>query len=195
MYNEEYIDGTTPIRDSSGLIPNHISNKGELDEWEAANIIKATRKYLTGKNSFRADIEWLKKIHKDMFDETWEWAGKFRDSNVGIGIDWQNIREQAKALIDDVKYWEKEKNDLSILEQSIRLHHRLVKIHPFQNGNGRHARLVADSFLLSHDQKLPTWPNFKLIKENNLRNKYISALQAADSGNYKLLEKFTKDLL
>lgn len=191
----EYIDGATPIDDTSGLIPTHIRTKAELDEWEAANVLKATRKYLMGRNKFRADIEWLKKVHKDMLDDAWEWAGKFRDSNVGIGVDWILIPEQIKNLLEDVKFWDKGESGLTIFEQSIRIHHRLVRTHPFKNGNGRHARLIADIFLKSHDEKLPNWPDFKLIKEKNMRDKYIKALKEADKGKYKLLEEFTMSLL
>jgi len=190
----EYVDGATPLDDTSGLIPTHIHTKAELDEWEAANILKAARKYLMGRSKFRADIEWLKRVHKDMLDDTWEWAGKYRDSNVGIGVDWTLIPEQIKNLVEDVKFWDKGKSGLTTFEQSIRIHHRLVRIHPFKNGNGRHARLIADIFLRLHSEKLPKWPDFKLIKEKNMRDKYIKALKEADKGNHKLLEEFTKRL-
>jgi len=191
----EYIDGATPLDDVSDLIPTHINTKAELDEWEVANILKATHKYLSGSNTFRADIEWLKKVHKVMLDDTWEWAGKFRDSNVGIGVDWTLIPEHIKNLVDDVKFWDKGRSGLTAFEQSVRIHHRLVRIHPFKNGNGRHARLIADIFLRSHSEKLPTWPDFKLIKEKNMREKYINALKEADKGNYGMLEGFTEALL
>jgi len=190
----EYIDGATPIDDPSGLIPN-LYTKAELDEWEAANILKATRKYLSGRNKFRADIEWLKKVHKEMFDDTWEWAGKYRDSNVGIGVDWPLIPEKVKNLVDDIKFWGNDNSGLTLFQQGIRIHYRLVGIHPFKNGNGRHARLIADIFLRAHNEKLPNWPDFKLIKEKNMRDEYIRALREADKGNYKTLEEYTKDLV
>ena len=79
--------------------------------------------------------------------------------------------------------------------QSGRIHHRLVKIHPFVNGNGRHARLVADIFLFDRNQKLPTWPDKALIEEGNIRKQYISALEAADKGDYRLIENFTAKLI
>jgi Fic-DOC domain mobile mystery protein B len=190
----EHVDGATPIEDASGLIPE-LYTKAELDEWEAVNILKAIRKYLSGKGKFRADIERLKKVHKDMFDDTWKWAGKFRDSNVGIGVDWPLIPEKVKNLIDDIKFWGNDSSGLTVFEQSIRIHHRLVSIHPFKNGNGRHARLMADIFLRAHNEKLPDWPDFKLIKENNMRDEYIKALKEADRGNYDFLEGFTKQLM
>lgn len=190
------VPGATPIDDISGLIPTHITTRSELNEWEAANILKAARKYLTAKKRGKISVDWLKKVHTDMFDETWKWAGKWRRSNFNIGADWRSVPEQTKILIDDVTYWGKKmKNAPGILEQSVRVHHRLVKIHPFVNGNGRHARLVADIFLFNRDHKLPTWPDEALIKESDIRKQYLSALQAADEGNYQPLEKLTADLI
>lgn len=191
----ENVPDATPIDDISDLIPTHITMRSELNEWEAANILKAVNKYLTAKKRWIINIDWLKKVHKDMFDETWRWAGKFRQSNFNLGADWHSIPEQMKMLIDDIAHWEKTKDAPGIFEQSVRIHHRLVKIHPFVNGNGRHARLVSDIFLFDRDHKLPTWPGKALIEESNIRKQYIWALQAADKGNYKLLEKFTADLM
>lgn len=190
----EDIPGATPIDDLSGLIPTHLTTRSELNEWEAANILKAARKYLGAKKLWAYDTAWLKMVHKDMFDETWGWAGRFRENPLNIGIDWHNIPEQIKLLADDLAYWQKGKN-FDIFEQSVRLHHRLVKVHAFINGNGRHARLVSDIYLFNHDHKLPLWPDKKLIIKGNIREKYVRTLQAADKGDYKLLEEFTKKLI
>lgn len=191
----ENVPGATPVDDVSDLIPTHITTRSELNEWEAANILKAVQKYLTAKKSRTLDVAWLKKVHKDMFDETWKWAGKFRQKNYNPGIDWHNIPDQVKILVDDIAHWEKEQRSMDALEQSIRIHHRLVKIHPFVNGNGRHARLVTDIYLFDRGHKLPTWPDKALIEESDIRKRYILALQEADKGNYKPLEKFTADLI
>lgn len=187
------LDGATPVDDISGLIPTHILTKTELNEWEAANILKATKKYLAKRKPIEISVEWLKKVHKDMFDETWQWAGQLRRKNFNIGLDWHLIPEQLKLLVDDISYWQK-RNDPVMFEQSLRLHHRLVKIHPFVNGNGRHARLVSDIFLFSHGCDLPRWPEAKLIDETRIRQRYIDALRSADKGDYKPLEKFTRSL-
>jgi Fic-DOC domain mobile mystery protein B len=191
----EPIEGATPIDDISGLIPTHITTKAELDEWESANILKAVRKYLTSAKKQAITIEWLKKVHKDMFDDTWKWAGKFRTKSTNVGVDPHRIREEIKKLVDDINFLKKDKNGMSLFEQSVRVHHRLVFIHPFENGNGRHARLVADIFLSSHGEKLPSWPDEELIKRTNVRTRYIKALQDADQGNYKPLEDLTKSLI
>ncbi|MBU0686523.1 MAG: mobile mystery protein B [Candidatus Margulisbacteria bacterium] len=191
----ENVPGATPVDDISGLIPTHITTHSELNEWEAANILKAAKKYLTVKRYAPISINWLKKVHKDMFDETWSWAGKLRQSNFNLGIDWHSLQEQMKMLVDDITHFAKMDNAPGIFEQSVRIHHRLVKIHPFINGNGRHARLVADIYLFSHGHKLPIWPDKALIQESDARKRYISALQAADKGNYNPLEVFTAELI
>jgi fido (protein-threonine AMPylation protein) len=125
----ENAPGATPIDDLSELIPAHITTRSELNEWEAANILKAAKKYLIAKKPRLISLDWLKKVHKDMFDETWQWAGKFRRSNFNLGTDWHLIPEQMKILIDDIIHWEKTEDAPDIFEQSVRLHHRLVKIH------------------------------------------------------------------
>ncbi len=167
----------------------------ELNEWEATNIYEAMKKHLTERKNITINVEWLKKVHKDMFDKTWTWAGTTRKSNLNIGVDSTIIQMELKKLVDDMLYWGGPHAIMSVLEQSIRIHHRLVKIHPFVNGNGRHARLVSDIFLFSRSHKLPNWPNNDLIKESNIRNKYIEALKDADKGSYGSLEDFTASLL
>jgi len=191
----EPIEGNTPIDDISGLIPTHITTKAELDEWEAANILKAVRKYLISGKKSVITVEGLKKVHKDMFDDTWEWAGKFRVKSTNVGVDPHHIREEIKKLVDDIDFWKKDKDGINLFEQSVRIHHRLVYIHPFENGNGRHARLVADIFLSSHGKKLPSWPDAQLIKKTDIRARYIKALKEADKGDYKPLEDLTRSLM
>ena len=190
----ETIPGATPIEDVSDLIPTHIVTRSELNEWEAANILKATRKYLGTRKPQQIGLELIKKVHQEMFDETWAWAGKLRQRNFNLGTDWHRIQEKLKILCEDILFWQKQQ-DLDPLEQSVRIHHRLVAIHPFVNGNGRHARLIADIFLFWRNYQLPNWPNNQLIEKTDIRGKYIEALKAADRGDYHPLEKFTKDLM
>jgi Fic-DOC domain mobile mystery protein B len=190
----EDVPGATPIGDISDLIPSHITTRSELNEWEAANILKAVKKYLSEKQGISIDIPWLKRVHKDMFDESWKWAGKFRQKNLSLGIEWHNINNETKKLVDDIAYWKQTKL-LSIFAQSVRIHHRLVQIHPFVNGNGRHARLVSDIFLFNNSSPLPKWPTNELIERSDVRDRYITALKDADSGMYTTLERFTAELM
>ena len=188
-------ENATPVEDVSGLIPTHITTKEQLNEWEVNNILKAAERYLTKRVQRIITVDFIKKVHKDMFDDTWEWAGQFRKRDLSIGIDWHKIQIEVKKLADDIEFWRKGKSDLNIFEQSVRMHHRLVKIHPFLNGNGRHARMIADIFLFSCGHKMPIWPSHEIISSTDIRKRYISALNKADKNDYRPLEKFTKEML
>ena len=188
-------ENATPVEDASGLIPTHITTKEQLNEWEVNNILKAAERYLTKRLKRIITVDFIKKVHKDMFDDTWEWAGQFRKRYLSIGVDWHKIQVEVKKLADDIEFWGKGKSDLNIFEQSIRIHHRLVKIHPFLNGNGRHARMIADIFLYSCRHKMPIWPSHEIISSTDIRKRYINVLNKADKNDYRPLEKFTKEML
>lgn len=187
-------EGSTPITDISGLIPEHIITQAQLNEWEKNNIITAQQKYLGRRRSRSFDTGFFRQVHCDMFDGTWDWAGKFRTCNYNLGVDFHQVPAEIKKLVDDVKYWLANKT-FCILEQSVRLHHRLVHIHAFPNGNGRHARLVQDIFLFNNDHPLPGWPSQDIINKTSIRKDYIDCLRSADKNDYKPLLKFIKTLL
>lgn len=185
--------GATSLSDASGLIPKHITTQEELNEWEQRNVLKASREFLT---SLRHRKEWLnpkfiKTVHFEMFNETWEWAGHFRKSNMNIGAPWYQIDEEIKKLCDDIKIWpcvtEKE-----IKESAIRLHHHLTVIHPFPDGNGRHARLMANIFLYYYKYPIFLWGNCPLYKKDLARKEYLKALKEADRGDLFALIKFAE---
>jgi len=155
----EYAPGATPLDpdEAAGLIPKHITTQSQLNEWEQVNILEA-EKWVSQKNFYLDDIvtpDFIKKLHKRMFDSTWSWAGTFRKTNKNIGIDWPMVSINLRRLMDDVRY-QIENKTYSMNEFITRFHYRLVEIHPFANGNGRHARLMADIILLSQGhQRLP----------------------------------------
>jgi Fic-DOC domain mobile mystery protein B len=187
-------EGSTPIDDVSGLIPEHISVKKELDEWETENILAAVRKHLSRKTRFEFTAENIKRLHRDMFDRTWKWAGQFRQKDFNIGMPAAMIPVEIKKLADDVKYWSDQKV-FDIFGQSIRIHHRLVMIHPFENGNGRHARLISDIILHNAGAPMPKWPEKEIVENTGIRKEYIDALKKADNGDYKPLENFTRNMI
>ena len=186
--------GSTPVADISGLIPAHIRLKSELDEWEAENILLAVRKYLYKKKTFRFDETSIKKLHKDMFGATWKWAGQFRKAELNMGAPPAMIAVEIKKLVDDAEYWEESKA-FGVLTRSVMIHHRLVKVHAFLNGNGRHARLLSDIILHNAGHAMPSWPNAEMVEKTEVREKYIRALKKADSGDYGPLTGFTKGLI
>jgi len=191
----DYPEGATPIDDDElvDLIPVHITLQSELNEWEQKNILEAI-KILDAKEVSYPEIlsfQYILKVHFLMFDKTWKWAGKTRKSMKNIGVDVTQIFEMTKYLCDDVKYWIENKT-YSNDETGARFHHRLVKIHLFPNGNGRHARLITDILMRCSGKSIFTWGNKDLYHEGEVRNKYISALKEADNNIYKSLIEFVR---
>ncbi len=188
------IEGATPLEQEEidDLLLDHITTREELNRWEFENIHKA-EEWLSkhkGKELFTNDFICL--LHKKMFSDIWKLAGKFRKSNKNIGIDKHEIEVDLKKLCDDALAWIEFKT-FSPDEFVTRFHHRLVYIHPFTNGNGRHARLFADLILKKIFKEKPfSWGNISLIEDGETRKKYIDALRAADSHDYSLLLDFVR---
>ena len=180
--------------EKEGLIIKSITTRQDLDEFEQQNIEKAID--WTLRKRFRVSKilseKFVCKLHKKMFDETWAWAGEFRRTNKNIGVDKYRIGTELGILLSDCKYW-LENCVFSPDEISIRLKHRMVKIHPFTNGNGRHSRLLAD-IMAQHVFNRPvfTWGSQKIDSTNRLRSKYLQALFQADRENYGPLIEFAR---
>jgi len=190
----DYPEGATPLdsNEIEGLIPTHITTKAELDRWEQDNINEALAWIEDRKPKDILNEPFIKSLHRRMFCDVWKWAGKFRQSDKNIGVPWHRISIDLKLLCDDAKYWI-ENQTFPDDEIAARFHHRLVFIHLFPNGNGRHARLIADILLEYVFNKSPlTWGKADLIKSGDDRNKYIESLIAADSGEYGLLLEFVR---
>jgi len=189
-------EGATPITDYSGLKPKWVHTKQDLNRVEAENILEAQRKLLRHTDNNPTNwfgIKELRKIHQTMFGNVWDWAGIYRKSHTSIGIRPSLIPSQLAAFCIEVQSWSKYPVELTFIEMSARIHHQLVFIHPFENGNGRFSRFVSDRFLLSWRCSHPNWPS-NLNKTNSDRKKYIQALKNADKGNYDLLIKLMKHL-
>lgn len=181
--------GATPLDDLSDLIPD-IVTRSQLNTVEAENILQAMDRHLRRrKNPKRPWMteRYMCRVHRDMFGRVWKWAGRFRDTEVNIGMAPHLIREEVQKLCDDVAFWDLQKKPMSVLERAIRIHHRLAYIHPFKNGNGRHARLIADIYLLSHGYPLPEWPDSDITGKGGTRDDYLTAMRAADNGNFSPL--------
>lgn len=186
--------GATPLdkNEIEGLIPTHITSRDELDRWEQENINEALAWVDSHKIKNILNESFMKRLHKRMFGNVWKWAGTFRQSDKNIGISWHMISSELKNLCDDVRYWIDNKT-FGADEIAARFHHRLVKIHLFPNGNGRHARLMADILLDRIFGRTPfTWGNANLVKRGDDRKRYIASLAAADRGDYDLLLKFVR---
>jgi Fic-DOC domain mobile mystery protein B len=194
--NLDYINGQTPVDEDEkeGLLIETISTRNELDEFEQLNIEEAVQ-WVLGKN-FKASAIFAEKficdLHRRMYGHVWKWAGEFRKSNKNLGVDKHQIPLQLKMLCDDALFWIQNKtypND----EIAIRFKHRLVSIHCFPNGNGRHSRLMADIIIDKiFNENVFTWGARNLTKPGQARAAYLKAIKQADSGNYKPLLEFAR---
>ncbi|MFH1996967.1 MAG: mobile mystery protein B [Candidatus Omnitrophota bacterium] len=195
MINESLPVGATPLNDEEkeGLLLFHITKREELNRWEQENVGRAIEWCFALKKPSLLTIEFVLQLHKKMFADVWSWAGTFRTSGKNIGVfHWQIITE-LKKLLDDVTYWIKQNAFTNSDEIAARLHHRLVKIHPFPNGNGRHARLftnLVQKYLLKN--KPFTWGATDLTHASPIRKNYIDSLQEADKGNIRPLIVFAR---
>lgn len=194
--NLDYINGQTPLDedDKEGLKISTIMTRGDLDEFEQLNIEKAVEWTLG--NKFSSDKilseEFIKNLHKRMFDDVWKWAGEFRTTEKNIGADPYTIGVELRNLINDCKYWIKESTFLPD-GIAVRFSHRIVKIHLFPNGNGRHSRLIGD-IIISHVFEKPvfSWGKGDLVHSGEVRAKYLNYLREADEGNYNNLIAFAR---
>jgi Fic-DOC domain mobile mystery protein B len=192
--NFEYPDGATPLDadEAHGLRLSHITSRGELDRWEQENISEAEAWAFRRKPKDILTIGFLKRMHKRMFGTVWRWAGARRTSGKNIGVDAWQIDTGLQNLCADCAIWIAY-GTYPPDEIAARFHHRLTAIHPFPNGNGRHARLMTD-ILLVHLLGQPrfTWGSGNLVNAGDCRQQYINALRAADRLDYSLLLAFVR---
>lgn len=194
MIGDAHAPGATPLDpdEAAGLLPKHIANQGQLNEWEQANIVAASQ-WAAGVAP-RSDLlsdNFVRELHRRMFDQTWRWAGQYRHSDKNIGVDWAQVPMRVHDLLADARYWLDHATWPNV-EAAVRLHHRMVVIHPFPDGNGRHARLLADVLLTKLGQPALTWGRGDLVDANALRATYIAALRRADAGQIEALVRFAQ---
>lgn len=184
--------GATPIDpdEAEGLIPEHVTTRGELDELEEANIQEGLEWALRRSREVLSE-EFVYELHRRMFDSVWAWAGKVRLTDKNIGVDKHTVRMEVRKLIEDARCW-REKLVYEPDELAVRFHHRLVSIHPFPNGNGRHARLMADLLVRQLGADAFSWGGASLTNTSDLRTAYIGALRKADEGNVGPLLEFAR---
>lgn len=185
-------DAATPLTqdEKQGLIPSYITLRRELNEAEQLGITAAEEWAFSRKRDVLDEI-FLRRLHKRMFKDVWRWAGELRTTPRNIGVEPWNITSMLRNLIEDARYW--------VLHEiyppdeiAVRFHHRLVMIHPFPNGNGRHARLAADLLLVKLGQERFTWGRVSLVNAGETRQKYVAALRAADAHDLKPLLAFVR---
>lgn len=185
-------DGNTPLtaEEREALIPSYITLRHELNEVEQIGITEAEQWAFSRSRDVLSE-DFLKTLHRRMFGQVWRWAGQIRLSARNIGIDHRLISTELRLLLDDVRFWI-DHQTYPPDEITIRLHHRLVSIHPFPNGNGRHARLAADLLIVRLGRPRFTWGRASLVEAGETRKRYIDALRAADDHDVAPLLAFAR---
>lgn len=199
----DYIDGQTPLDEDEkeGLLISTITTRGELDEFEQQNIEQAVQ-WSLGRNIKPEQLfseEFIKALHKRMYGQVWQWAGEFRKTNKNLGVDKWQIAPALRGLLDDAQYWYAHQA-YAPDELVLRFKHRLVSIHCFPNGNGRHSRLMADIMIEKlYQMPVYTWgaagmlqSNKALLKQGDPRAQYLAAMKAADKGDLQPLSEFAR---
>lgn len=186
--------GATPLGpdEMQGLKHKQITTRGQLDELEQANIIEGLQWLARRRQGDVLQEDFIRALHVRLFGGVWDWAGTFRQRDVNIGdVDRLQIAVQLRMLLDNARFWVDEEV-YPPLEAGARFHHRMVQIHPFPNGNGRHARIAADIFLKDYfEHPAIDWAGgYNLQIENERRDTYIAALQSADVGDFDPLLVF-----
>lgn len=193
----EHPDGATPLdpNEMDGLIPDYITTQSELNALERDNVLEAQVWAFRKPRTDIRNAPFAFDLHKRMFNRVWKWAGVQRRSDKNIGVPWPQILTELGSLFGDTWYWT-EHATYSPDEIAVRFHRKLVWIHAFANGNGRHARLMTDVLLDSGGQQLFSWGMSSSIgaleTEGPLRSEYIAALQEADRGEHGRLLRFAR---
>ncbi|MEQ8328158.1 mobile mystery protein B [Parvibaculum sp.] len=186
-------DGATPLDpdEREGLRFRHIATRGELNELEQANIQSGLLWLGRRRGGEVLDERFMRELHRRLFGEVWNWAGEFRRTEKNIGVDPLVIAVELRKLLDDARYWVANAT-YPPLEAAARFHHRLVAIHLFANGNGRHARIATDIYLEKRfgHPRIDWTEGHDLLHTNRRREAYIAALRAADGGEYGPLLAF-----
>ena len=185
-------DAATPLtpEEMRDLIPAHIAYRRELNEAEQENIVLAQAWALSRRRDPLSE-KFVKDLHRRMLGDVWRWAGKFRTSARNIGIDYWQIPVALRQLLDDAKAWI-EYGTYAPDEIAVRFHHRLVQIHPFPSGNGRHSRLMADLLAMQLGRERFSWGRGSLRTAGAARARYVEALRAADDHDIAPLLVFAR---
>jgi len=189
-------EDATPLepQEREGLLQTWITHRRDLNEAEEENIVVGAawargRRRLPLERMLSEDF--MRTLHKRMFGDVWQWAGTFRATERNIGVQAYRIGIELASLLSDIRYWIEHKT-FPPDEIAIRFHHRLVAIHPFPNGNGRHARLAADLLIERLGGEPFTWGGGSLANVGELRARYVAALRAADNHDIALLLEFAR---
>jgi Fic-DOC domain mobile mystery protein B len=189
-------DDATPLDPAlrGDLLQTWVTTRSDLNEVEQENIAKGAAWARRRRGTKAEDLlhdDYARTLHKQMFGEVWRWAGTYRQNELNTGIAPHLVPTEMPALFDNARYWVEHKT-YPPDEIAMRLHHRLTQIHPFPNGNGRHARMMADLLIERLGGEPFSWGSGSIADIGTLRTKYVDALQAADGHDFAPLIAFAR---
>lgn len=180
-------EGATPLAEDEtrGLLATFVATREDLNVLEQVGIAAARNWALRTPTARRADQVldelFVRRLHAKMFDQVWSWAGTYRTTERNIGIDPTRIAVAVRDLVNNARLWVAPGTTWITPERAcLRVHHTTVSIHPFPNGNGRHARLFCDVLALRLGLAPFTWGGADLGASTPDRGAYLAALRAAD---------------
>lgn len=193
---DDQLEDATPLPEGQreGLKQSWITTMDDLNDAEAENILAASTKWYGRRNTLESllDDRAVRDLHRDMLGDVWTWAGTYRLRELNIGIDPFQVSMVVRNLVEDAKYWFAESSTMDVDLAAVRFHHKLVAIHPFPNGNGRHSRLLTDLLLRAAVAPAFTWGRRDLVAASEVRTRYVAALRQVDGGDYKALLEFVR---
>lgn len=188
----EQPDDATPLRpEEAAALRVPVVDRRQLNEIEAANVASGRAWALRSrKDCLTAD--YLCELHKRMFGDVWRWAGNYRTFDVNIGnTPFVQVPVEVRQVLDDARYW-MDNGTYAPAELAVRLHHRLVLVHPFVNGNGRCTRLLADVVVKRLKAAPLSWGSVSLAETGEARAAYVAALRDADNHDLDPLVRFAQ---
>jgi Fic-DOC domain mobile mystery protein B len=190
---ESHTPGATPLDpdEIAGLIPRSITTVAALNAYEAENILAAMEWLENARRKDPLSDDFLRELHRRMFGRTWRWAGQYRLTGKNIGVDPADIAVQVRELTQNCQA-QIDAGGIPLDHLAARFHHRVVWIHPFANGNGRHARLATDLLLELRGGEPFSWGAANLDSHGPVREAYIEALREADRNNFEPLVAFVR---
>ena len=191
--NLDYPPGATPLDpdEAAGLIPSHIANHGQLNEWEMVNILAGEQWAFGRRHPDFLSNRFICRLHKRMFGDTWRWAGTFRSTEKSIGVAPERIQPDLRDLCEDIGYHILNL-DVRETQGAARFSRGLVATLPFANGNGRLSRRAADLLLVQQGASRFSWGAGNLLADGDVRQRYLVALRAADARDYGPLLGFVR---
>lgn len=192
-YNSNAIEGNSlTLKETAWVIQDGLTIKGKplkdhleaKDHYDALNYLFETIEH--DRQQTVSEL-FIRTLHKLVVRETERnEAGSYRSVNVMItGSDHMppDVHEVPMKMDELIRWTRSNQNKLHPIELAALIHHKLVYIHPFIDGNGRTARLTMNLILMHKG-----YPLAVVLK--NDRRKYYRVLTQADKDDYVPLVRF-----